>query len=259
MKTVIAAILLTLCAAQAHAFLNPANTTYWVPNESSPQNVPDTVPCMMQQHVTAGNVLYCGWMVQPRQIELWDAQRSMTVTYKNQLSGYCRRGNCHSNGELYGHYEQDVPFIVQIWYYIGLSTEGKPVGYKQGTGPAYGKPAVSYVDAGKSLMALYERTGMNDENIRGEFKFHYEGGMDQFLADSAGKSNRAPAQKVVVTEAWCNPRMDDECYINNKKVSVDDLSKYLPVVNEEEISSAGGYCEYPICYDRSDRPVGVRS
>ncbi len=257
MKTFIAGILLSLCAVQAHAYLNPNNTTYWVPDESTKDYVPDAVPCMMQKHVSAGQVLYCGWMVQPRQVQIWDSQRQMTVSYKNQISGYCNGGTCHSQGQLLGNHAANVPFIVQIWYYIGQSSDGKTVAYKFGTGPDAGEPMVSYAEAGKMLLDLYKRTGMNEENIRSEFKFHYEGGLDGYLKDSQGGSKPASKKKVIVTEAWCNPRMDDECYINNKQVPVDQLSSYLPVVKEDDIVAAGGYCEYPICYDRNDRPVGI--
>jgi hypothetical protein len=59
-------------------------------------------------------------------------------------------------------------------------------------------------------------------------------------------------------EAHCEPQMDDACTVNNKKVPIDDLKKYLPVVNADKVSAAGGYCEYPICYDVNDNPVGLR-
>lgn len=59
-------------------------------------------------------------------------------------------------------------------------------------------------------------------------------------------------------EAHCEPQMDDACTINNKKVPKDDLNKYLPVVSADKVSADGGYCEYPICYDVNDNPVGLR-
>ena len=37
-----------------------------------------------------------------------------------------------------------------------------------------------------------------------------------------------------------------------------DLSKYLPTVKADDVENAGGYCEYPICYDLNDKPIGIR-
>lgn len=59
-------------------------------------------------------------------------------------------------------------------------------------------------------------------------------------------------------EAHCEPQLDDACMIDNKKVPKADLKKYLPVINADKVSSDGGYCEYPICYDVNDNPVGLR-
>ena len=62
-----------------------------------------------------------------------------------------------------------------------------------------------------------------------------------------------------IKEAWCNPRMDDDCSINGKPVPKADLGKYLPVVDPAEVESQDGTCEYPICYDKDYKPVGIRS
>ncbi|MCY1454295.1 hypothetical protein D9M71_713490 [compost metagenome] len=59
-----------------------------------------------------------------------------------------------------------------------------------------------------------------------------------------------------VKSAWCNPRMDDDCYINNQPVSVYDLGKWLPAVSREEAEQEGGYCETSICFDSKDQPIG---
>ena len=66
-----------------------------------------------------------------------------------------------------------------------------------------------------------------------------------------------PIQTIDVKEAWCNPRADDECTINGKKVLKEELKQYLPAVYELEVLNAGGHCEYPICYDKNDKPIGI--
>lgn len=68
----------------------------------------------------------------------------------------------------------------------------------------------------------------------------------------------ASVTNVVVKEAHCEPQMDDACTVNDKKVPIADLPKYLPVVNADQVSAKGGYCEYPICYDVNDNPIGLR-
>ncbi|AZE56928.1 hypothetical protein C4K03_4790 [Pseudomonas synxantha] len=66
-----------------------------------------------------------------------------------------------------------------------------------------------------------------------------------------------PTKTVEVKEAWCNPRVDDECTINGKKVPKAELKQYMPAVYELEALNPSGHCEYPICYDKNDNPVGI--
>lgn len=68
----------------------------------------------------------------------------------------------------------------------------------------------------------------------------------------------ADSGTVSVKEAHCEPQMDDACTINDKKVPKASLGDYLPTVNADEVSAKGGYCEYPICYDVNDNPIGLR-
>ncbi|MFL3919642.1 hypothetical protein LER23_33705, partial [Pseudomonas aeruginosa] len=59
-----------------------------------------------------------------------------------------------------------------------------------------------------------------------------------------------------INSAWCNPRMDDDCYINEKKVPVAELGKWLPAVSQSNIDQIGGYCETILCFDKDDQPAG---
>jgi hypothetical protein len=43
-----------------------------------------------------------------------------------------------------------------------------------------------------------------------------------------------------------------------REMGLETLDQYLPTVKVEDVESAGGYCEYPICYNSSDEPVGIR-
>lgn len=62
---------------------------------------------------------------------------------------------------------------------------------------------------------------------------------------------------MAVFEASCAPQMDDDCTVNKKKVAKADLGKYLPVVNEADVRAAKGFCEYPICYNADNQPIGI--
>ena len=53
--------------------------------------------------------------------------------------------------------------------------------------------------------------------------------------------------------------MDDACTVNDKKVPKAQLGKYLPKLDADSVEAAGGYCEYPVCYDVNDNPIGIRS
>ena len=59
--------------------------------------------------------------------------------------------------------------------------------------------------------------------------------------------------------AYCSQTSDDACYINDQKVPKAQLKQYLPTVNPKDVEKDAGYCDYPICYDFNDFPIGVRS
>lgn len=109
------------------------------------------------------------------------------------------------------------------------------------------------------LWKFYKDAGVNDKLFANTFNRRYDGGVKQFELDKSGKSQPLRQSKEIkVTEAWCNPQADDDCYINKNKVAKKKLGDYLPQVTPEQVSAAGGYCEYPICYDENDTPIGMR-
>ncbi len=48
-------------------------------------------------------------------------------------------------------------------------------------------------------------------------------------------------------------RMGDDCYVNEKKVPVAELAKWLPSVSESNVDQLGGYCEAILCFDSKDQ------
>lgn len=55
-------------------------------------------------------------------------------------------------------------------------------------------------------------------------------------------------------KAWCNPQADDDCYIDDKRVKIKDLSKVIPVIDGTQRSDVR--CDTHFCYD-NDGPIGV--
>lgn len=51
--------------------------------------------------------------------------------------------------------------------------------------------------------------------------------------------------------------MDDDCYINNKKVPVAELGKWLPDISESNADQLGGHCETILCFDKDRSADGL--
>lgn len=50
--------------------------------------------------------------------------------------------------------------------------------------------------------------------------------------------------------------MDDDCYINEKRVPIAELGKWLPDISESNADQLGGHCETILCFDKDDQPMG---
>lgn len=57
-------------------------------------------------------------------------------------------------------------------------------------------------------------------------------------------------------EGWCNPRLDDDCYLNNKKIPKADLVKYLPVLDCDNDSRID-LTEPVLCFDKKGKAVAL--
>lgn len=267
-KLITAALLSVLFGLSAQFTYAISYSEGQFPDELSSNGLPDALPCVMAEpnygmRLPAGEIkiLRCTWMSHYREIVAWDKQQGRQIKYLNQHRGICRKGICQVNGVQQGNLPNDLSFVASLWHYIGLSTDGKPVAYKYNTGPTVGQPGVSYAQAGQALVNFWEMAGIDQAAIENALGFHYLGGWKQFQADLKG--NQQPASSALanvgeIKEAWCNPQMDDECSINGKRIPMADLGKYLPSVDPAQIEAADGTCEYPICYDKTYKPVGVR-
>jgi hypothetical protein len=258
----ILSILLLAFSVSAHASVDyyDGNGVAF-PDEVSPHGLPEVIPCITKKAYTGQAMLVCTWLANARNIAVWDSKRQHDVEYNNQVGGLCRRGTCRVDTLTVGQWSQDVPFLLSRWYNIGESADGKPVAYRVDA-----SRKVTYAEAGRLLMQFYMDAGIPDEELVSTFDKRYDGGYAAWKATGAQVSS-APLQPSVmkvsaqqsypdVKSAWCNPRMDDDCYINGKKVPIADLGKYLPAITESNADQLGGGCETTLCFDKDDKPLG---
>lgn len=237
-----------------------------LPNETSMEGLPYAIPCAKAKNQYGADFYRCTWFTLPRNITKWSAEQQRNIPFSNQLSGNCRRGKCFVENEsgVYGIYNQDISFSISIYYYIYESKDGYPIAYLLSGGPDKNKRTVTYAEAKTTLKDFLLDRGINQSTIKDmidKYDLDTQTLRDSTVDDTPEPSDQPltkPTKNIVVTKAWCNPRADDECTVNDKKVPKADLKQYLPEIYEMEVLNAGGYCEYPICYDSSDRPVGIR-
>ncbi|SFM51891.1 hypothetical protein [Halopseudomonas yangmingensis] len=187
---------------------------------------------------------------------LWDSQRGANVRIFTFQNANCVDGECYIDNRQVGYWNGELKPAIPFGYFIQTTSDGMPVVYRHDKYQEYSSQNLSYVQVGDLLHKWLRRTGRDEEGANRIVGAFYEGGVDKYLQDKKGGNK--PSAITKVTEAWCNPRMDDECYINNEPVSIDDLHKYLPYVDEDKVDAAGGTCDYPICYDKNHKPVGLR-
>lgn len=253
--------LISLITSSAFAVDNYATNGAIFPDEKTANGLPYAIPCTNNDYGNF-NSITCTWLEWPRDIVAYDQTQGRNVIYSNHLKGRCINGRCLlSDGSAQlGNWDRDTAFTISLWYYIGESSDGKPVAYRNDGGPYInGGKSVSYVEAGQMLWQFYKDAGVSQKLFDNTFKIRYDGGIEKFRLDQAkvsGTTSKTNSSKVI--QASCNPQMDGDCKINNKKVAKADLGNFLPTVKENEVEKAGGYCEYPICYDSSDKPVGIR-
>lgn len=253
MKQLMIALVVLMCSFAAHSAVRPV-----IPDESSPVGLSPVIPCV---NATYKGIPYisCDWYDVARDITVWDAQEQRNKTYSNRVQGSCIQGTCRTSGGLFGHWKEDTQFILQAWYYISESEDGQPIAYLTNTGPDFGGRSVTYLEAAVTLYNFYKSIGLDDITMKNWFGERYEGGYDKFLvdADLLKPQTSEVLPKTEVKTAWCSQDLDDDCTIDGKKVLKTDLNKYLPSVNPDEVTDTGGYCEYPICYDENDKPIGI--
>lgn len=261
MKKLIASLFLLLVSMSAFA-TDPYNANGAVfPDETTYHNLPSAIPCVTSEYNQSTSIK-CTWLAYPREVSIYNNVEQRNILYSNQFNGRCIRGKCKSPAGDMGAWPHDVDFTLSIWYYIGESSDGRPVAYRIDGGPQKGDRPVSYAEAGRILYAFYQDAGVSKKLFKATFDRQYQGGLAAFMAEKGQLPRVATPQKVSnvrVDKAWCNPQLDDDCSINGKKVLKRNLKDFLPVVDEGIISANGGYCEYPICYDGNDKPVGIRS
>ncbi|AZE63376.1 MULTISPECIES: hypothetical protein [Pseudomonas fluorescens group] len=259
MKRILSILLLIFCANANAVVDHYAWGAIAFPDETSTNGLPEAIPCITKKAFNGQPMLKCTWLETARDVLIWDAQRQQDVRYVNQVSGQCLRGKCRISNAMMGEWSQDVLFTLSIWYRIGTSTDGKPVAYRIDT-----SRQVSYAEAGSILYQFYLDIGVPDEQLVTTLDGRYEGGYAAWQAQKGGAqaavlqspATSAQSEWPEVKTAWCNPRMDDDCYINNKKIPIAELGKWLPDISESNADQLGGHCEAILCFDKDDQPMG---
>lgn len=152
-----------------------------LPDEMSPDGLPEVIPCATRQYsegYKVGGVAYeCIWLSGVRELRQWDYQQNREVRFYNQQAGKCQSGRCFAGGVQVGGIPQDVPYIkVSRWYYVWLSSDGKVVAHLTNTGPAYDDDEVTYAEAAQTLHQFYLDSGLTDEEIKHELDLRVDGG-----------------------------------------------------------------------------------
>ena len=271
MKTKSTILKATICLALTVAINAQAEVDYgymyppMLPNEQTMNDLPYAIPCAEAKNQYGAKFYRCTWYSIPRNITQWNAQQQRNVTFSNHVSGKCVRGTCRaSNGSgIYGMYGQDLSFSLSIYYYIYESEDGYPIAYRMDGGPNKKGKEVTYSQARATLQDFLLDHSISKTSVKDSISAY---SLDSNATSSSSVEDAPIVEKMLMTkptktieikEAWCNPRADDECTINDKKVPKADLKQYLPAVYELEVLNAGGHCEYPICYDKNDKPIGI--
>ncbi|PTQ70315.1 hypothetical protein [Pseudomonas sp. GV071] len=186
------------------------------PDESSPEGLPEAIPCLEIpiSYATSELMLHCMWFHHGRTLTEWSQAQNREIRYPNSIEGTCANGKCLVQGRQFGGYPERRKFKLSLWYYIGVSSDGKPVAYLKDHGPSFGESAVSYFQAGEKLWKFYETYGVFPQKQELLFGQLYKGGMEQFNRDrgTVAHSSKATAKSADPEQclnAWITAYHDD--------------------------------------------------
>jgi hypothetical protein len=75
---------------------------------------------------------------------------------------------------------------------------------------------------------------------------------------SAAEDSKDTGLAKTLPNVVCMPTASFNCSIDDKEIEDENLPKYLPVVKEQDVKSAGGNCQsIPLCYDKSMQLLGL--
>lgn len=173
------------------------------PSESTPEGLPESFPCVRTMSSQGANLLFCAWHLFPRDISIYSQEDQTHYTISNQFNGICRNNKCRANSYPVGNWPEDINIVISIWYTVGMSSDGKPVAYRNDV-----MQQVSYAQAGKNLVQFYSDSGISDEAIKGEMSRHYTGGYLEFEKDSVALRILEETKDY----EWCPDKDYDNCY-----------------------------------------------
>ncbi len=267
MKRILTTLVIT---ALMNLWALPSHANFIPPDQSRMEDAPLYMPCRVNYGRGAASdigFLSCNWLNETI-ISIYDPEQGQyfktftTGGFQCNKSGTCVGTGVSNQGVIIGHHPESHRGLISIWFYLGQSSDGMPVAYRFDQGPYNGLPAVTYLEAANQLASHYERYRADDAFIARKMDQLYQTGIEGLIADNVNAatptSTHSGKVEGPIRSAWCNPRLDDDCYINEVKVPVADLGKYLKSLNVDVVQNAGGYCEYPVCYDKHDNVIGMR-
>lgn len=246
---------LTISTGSAMAYNIPyENQIPHYPPEHDVEAYPKAIPCVWQRfqdpsHPNIKKALNCTIIAWPREVSYTDHNGTPHVG-PNWQEGFCSNGTCINSvtGDVFAEVPGEILAQTELMYYIQGSGD-HIVAHRSGEGPMFGKESISYTDAGRELRDFYTRGGANERAVDTLFKRRTGLTWTEW-------QERYPAENKI--SAWCNPRKDNDCYINDTWVDEKQLSKFLPIVTVEEIESRNGFCETILCFIEGNA-VGINN
>lgn len=252
------AFALTISTGTAMAYNIPyENQVPNYPPEHDVEAYPKAIPCVWQRFHDPSRkditkALNCTIIAWPREVSYTDSKGTPHVG-PNWQEGYCSNGSCINSvtGDVFASVPGTILAQTELMYYIQGSGE-KIVAHRSGEGPMFGKPEITYAQAGHELRNFYTRGGANASAVDTLFKRRTG------LTWQEWQEKNLLEDKLSSVSAWCNPLKENDCYINDQWVDQSRLKEHLPVMSGEEAESRNGFCEPIICFI-DDNAVGINS
>ncbi|HEP9620447.1 hypothetical protein FLI62_28320 [Pseudomonas aeruginosa] len=207
----ILAFALTTSTGSAMAYNIPyENQVPNYPPEHDVEAYPKAIPCVWQRihdpsRKDITKVLNCTIIAWPREVSYTDSKGTPHVG-PNWQEGYCSNGSCINSvtGEVFAEVPGTILAQTELMYYIQGSGD-EIVAHRSGEGPLFGKPAISYAQAGRELRDFYTRGGANARAVDTLFKRRTGLTWTDWQDKHSTAAHSAIYESVLVTDGAAGP------------------------------------------------------